>query len=295
MASATPAKKNKSHTPLVASEAAKLNLHEGSIVWAATEEYGWAKCKVRNITMNDFRGRVLSVGPDDVDIELLARKHVENQAGKRVKGVLFNDLLPVSELDDDVSEIGDVLDLQVSIPRAAFTSRDDDNDADGDDENDDDENMNDDGSHKTIDASNLRLFLCGSAAPRKPHSKHNARRAQNFTLLLSSFNPPHSPHPHTTDKLPLPLSTAHILSHILCCLLPFSLSQVLHDAAVYETLRLRYFEDKIYTQVLRILLLRAISLCPPYQMPGTAHANEMPMGSMLLRAFPVYAMGCTVY
>mmetsp|Transcript_8728 Transcript_8728/g.20024 ORF Transcript_8728/g.20024 Transcript_8728/m.20024 type:complete len:1539 (+) Transcript_8728:166-4782(+) len=108
MASATPAKKNKSHTPLVASEAAKLNLHEGSIVWAATEEYGWAKCKV------------LSVGPDDVDIELLARKHVENQAGKRVKGVLFNDLLPVSELDDDVSEIGDVLDLQVLHDAAVY-------------------------------------------------------------------------------------------------------------------------------------------------------------------------------
>eukprot|EP00286_Rhodomonas_abbreviata_P017229 CAMPEP_0181329374 /NCGR_PEP_ID=MMETSP1101-20121128/23272_1 /TAXON_ID=46948 /ORGANISM="Rhodomonas abbreviata, Strain Caron Lab Isolate" /LENGTH=678 /DNA_ID=CAMNT_0023438439 /DNA_START=88 /DNA_END=2121 /DNA_ORIENTATION=+ len=97
----------RTHTPLVAGETPKMNLHEGSLVWAASEDLGWVK------------GKVTRMEPDVVEVELVHRKHAEKDVGKRIT-VGKDNLLPVSELDDDVGAIGDVLDLQVLHDAAVY-------------------------------------------------------------------------------------------------------------------------------------------------------------------------------
>eukprot|EP00960_Hanusia_phi_P029058 747751-Hanusia_phi.AAC.1 len=100
--------KRRTHTPLVATEAgAHMALLDNTLVWAACEDFGWV------------RGKIIKVGSGDVDVQLSDRLHATGHAGVVMK-VPYDDLLPVSELDEDPEAIGDVLDLQVLHDAAVF-------------------------------------------------------------------------------------------------------------------------------------------------------------------------------
>jgi len=103
----TPARK-RMHTPMVATEAgAAMTLLDGGSVWAASEEHGW------------IRGKVVKVDKDKIEIRSVARPFAEETGGKMCT-VSLDDLLPVSELDEDESAMGDVLNLQVLHDAAVF-------------------------------------------------------------------------------------------------------------------------------------------------------------------------------
>ena len=84
-----------------------MTLLDGGVIWAASEEHGW------------LRGRILSVGGSTVDVQSIARPFAEEAAGIKFT-VSLDDLLPVSELDDDANAYGDVLDLQVLHDAAVY-------------------------------------------------------------------------------------------------------------------------------------------------------------------------------
>jgi myosin-5 len=80
---------------------------DGGVVWAASEELGW------------IRGKIIKVDGQNVEIQSVQRPHADDKPGVRYK-VTLDDLLPVSELDDDASVYGDVLNLQVLHDAAVY-------------------------------------------------------------------------------------------------------------------------------------------------------------------------------
>jgi len=93
---------------MVATEAgAAMTLMDGGMVWGASEEVGW------------IRGKIVKVVGTRVQIQSIARPFADEKAGL-VYAMTLDDLLPVSELDDDANAYGDVLNLQVLHDAAVF-------------------------------------------------------------------------------------------------------------------------------------------------------------------------------